>query len=436
MNWSELEKRIEEKKDPIVIIGIGYVGLPLAMAFSKYIKVIGFDINKKRIEDYIQGIDPTGDFTAKELKDSNILFTSSQEDIKNLNVYIITVPTPVTENKIPDVTPLEKASCLIAPLIKKNSIVIYESTVYPGLTEEVCLPLLEKGSQLKLNKDFFLGYSPERIRPGDKKYTVETISKVVSGSNKETTNFLFNLYSKIVKAEVFKASSIKVAEASKIVENVQRDVIIGLMNELGMLFNRMDIPFNDVLEAAGTKWDFIRLTPGFVGGHCISVDPYYLSYKAKEIEFDTKMLLSARATNDEMPIFMAHKFIKELLKEKGKAQKVGIIGFTFKENCPDIRNTQVIRLIKEIKEFGCEVLVYDPLALPQEVKEEYGLTLNSLSEFNDLDGIFLAVPHEEVKKIPTITLKSFFKEKPFVFDFKKGLNKEELLKENFIYKSL
>lgn len=436
MNWSELEKKIEEKNEPIAVIGIGYVGLPLAMAFSKHIKVIGFDINKNRIEDYNKGIDPTGDFTAKQLKDSNIFFTSSQEDIKNLSVYIITVPTPVTENKIPDVTPLEKASDLVAPLIKKGSIIIYESTVYPGLTEEICLPILEKNSHLELNKDFFLGYSPERIRPGDKKYTVETISKVVSGSNKETTDFLFNLYSKIVKAEVFKASSIKVAEASKIVENVQRDVIIGLMNELGMLFNRMDIPFNDVLEAAGTKWDFIRLTPGFVGGHCISVDPYYLSYKAKEIEFDTKMLLSARATNDEMPIFMAHKFIKELLKEKGKAQRIGVIGFTFKEDCPDVRNTQVIRLIREIQEFGSKVYVYDPLAIPQEVEEEYEISLNPISDFKDLDGIFVAVPHKEIKEIPTSTWNSFFSEKPFIFDFKKGLNKEELIKNNFIYKSL
>lgn len=436
MNWSELEKDIEEKKRPIAIIGIGYVGLPLAMAFSKHIKVIAFDINKKRIEDYNKGIDPTGDFTAEQLKGSNILFTTSQEDIRNLDVYIITVPTPVTENKIPDVSPLEKASSLIAPLLKRNSIVVYESTVYPGLTEEICLPILEKGSKLELNKDFFLGYSPERIRPGDKKYTVETISKVVSGSNSETTDFLFKLYSKIVKAEVFKASSIKVAEASKIVENVQRDVIIGLMNELGMLFNRMEIPFNDVLEAAGTKWDFIRLTPGFVGGHCISVDPYYLSYKAKEIEFDTKMLLSARATNDEMPIFMAHKFVKELLKETGKAKKIGIIGFTFKENCPDIRNTQVIRLIKEIQEFGCEIIVYDPLASHEEVKEEYGITLNTLSEFKDLDGIFIAVPHQEIKTISPSTWASFFKEKPFIFDFKKALNKEELVNNNFIYKFL
>ncbi|MBN2858069.1 MAG: Vi polysaccharide biosynthesis UDP-N-acetylglucosamine C-6 dehydrogenase TviB, partial [Candidatus Delongbacteria bacterium] len=383
------------KKQKIAVIGLGYVGLPLAVEFGKVNETVGFDINAKRIDELNKGIDRTLEVETKDLKSAKHLkCTCSLEDIKKCNFYIIAVPTPVDKYKNPDLTPLYKASETVAKVIKKGDIVVYESTVYPGATEEDCIPIIEKISGLKFNKDFFCGFSPERINPGDKVNTLTTIKKITSGSTPESAEIIDNTYKKIIKAGTHKASSIRVAEAAKVIENSQRDINIAFVNELAVLFEKMGIDTIDVLEAAGTKWNFLPFRPGLVGGHCIGVDPYYLTHKAEEIGYHPEVILSGRRINDNMGMFVANKVVK-LMIDKGqtiKDSKVLVLGITFKENCPDIRNSRVIDIIDELKEFGCKVDVYDPWADKEEVKEEYGVSLNSKPK-KEYNAVICAVAH-------------------------------------------
>ncbi len=402
----------------LCIIGLGYVGLPLAVEFGKKYETIGFDINATRIEELKQGIDRTLEVNKEELQAAqNLSFTTSIDDIKKANIYIVTVPTPIDEHKNPDLTPLIMASRTVGRVLKRGDIVIYESTVFPGCTEEVCVPELERESGLKYNEDFFCGYSPERINPGDKKHRLPNIKKVTSGSTPEIAQKVDELYKSIITAGTHLAPSIKVAEAAKVIENAQRDINIAFVNELALIFDRLNIDTLDVLEAAGTKWNFLPFRPGLVGGHCIGVDPYYLAYKAKEIGYHPQIILAGRRTNDEMGIFVANKVVK-LLIHKGhrvKGSKALILGITFKENCPDIRNSRVIDVINELQEFGITVDVYDPWADTEEVKREYGLELlTNEPNFADYDSIVLAVAHKEFKELDYSTIP----QSSVVFDIK------------------
>ena len=392
-------------KKKISIIGLGYVGLPLAVAFAKKYKVIGFDINHNRIKELKNNYDRTLEVSVEDLKSvkENIKYTSSLEDLKEADIHIVTVPTPIDKHKNPDLTPLIMASRSVGRILKKGDIVIYESTVYPGCTEEVCVPELERESGLKFNEDFFVGYSPERINPGDKEHTVTKILKVTSGSTPEVAKEIDELYKSIIEAGTHLASSIKVAEAAKVIENSQRDINIAFVNELALIFDKLGIDTSDVLEAAGTKWNFLKFKPGLVGGHCIGVDPYYLAYKAKEIGYHPEIILAGRRTNDNMGIFVANKVIK-LMIHKGhtiKGSRVLVLGITFKENCPDIRNSRAIDVIKELQEFGINVDVYDPWADREEVKREYNLDLieSDKLRMENYDGIVLAVAHKEFKEL-------------------------------------
>lgn len=391
----------------ISVIGQGYVGLPLAIEFGKHFETIGFDINPERIQQLKKGIDHTKETSKDELKSAKHLTLSSElEAIRSSNIYIVTVPTPIDEFKTPDLKPLKGASKMLGNVINRGNIVIYESTVFPGCTEEVCVPILEKVSGYKFNKDFFCGYSPERIVPGDKLNTLATIMKVTSGSTEETAELVDNLYKKIIKAGTFKAANIKVAEASKAIENAQRDLNISFVNELSLIFDRIGIDTQDVLDAAGTKWNFLKYKPGLVGGHCISVDPYYLAYKAENLGYYPEVILSGRRVNDNMSTFVANKMIKVLISsgKRIKGSNVLILGVTFKENCPDIRNTKVIEVYRELIEFGLNVDIYDPEADKNEVYEEYGVEL--LVKINKkYDGIILAVPHNEFISIDLKSLK-------------------------------
>ena len=391
----------------IAVIGQGYVGLPLAIEFGKKYSTIGFDINRSRIDELKKGIDHTNEATPEQLTSAKKLtFSANINDIKECNIYIVTVPTPIDEFKTPDLNPLRGASKMLGEILKKGDTVIYESTVYPGCTQEVCVPLLEKSSGLCFNMDFYCGYSPERIVPGDKVNTLTTIMKVTSGSTPEIANFVDDLYASIITAGTFKAASMKVAEASKAIENAQRDVNISFVNELALIFDRVGIDTQDVLDAAGTKWNFLKYKPGLVGGHCISVDPYYLAYKAENLGYHPEVILSGRRVNDNMSTFVANKMIKMLIKggKQIMGSKILILGITFKENCPDIRNSKVADVHNELKEFGLEVDAYDYEADPVEVKEEYGIHL--IDEIKEkYDGILLAVSHDKFSMINIESLK-------------------------------
>lgn len=393
----------------IAIIGQGYVGLPLAIEFGKKYETIGFDINSKRIDELLDGEDKTKEASKEQIQSSfKLSFSSNIESIKHCNVYIITVPTPIDAFKNPNLKPLENASKMIGELLKKGDIVIYESTVFPGCTEEVCIPLLERFSGLRYNIEFYCGYSPERINPGDKVNTLTTIVKVTSGSTPETATIVDRLYKSIITAGTHKAPSIKVAEASKAIENAQRDLNISFVNELAMIFDRIGIDTKDVLEAAGTKWNFLQFKPGLVGGHCISVDPYYLAYKAEQVGYHPAVILSGRRVNDNMGMFICNKVIK-LMIEKGltiKGSKALILGITFKENCPDIRNTRVVDIINELNEYGLKVDIYDPWADREEVKSEYNLTINSKLNGEKYEVIIIAVGHREFISIDFNSIKA------------------------------
>jgi UDP-N-acetyl-D-galactosamine dehydrogenase len=417
---------MEIKKVKIAIIGQGYVGLPLAIEFGKKYPTIGFDINANRIGDLKNYIDHTNEASQEQLRSANQLnFTASIEDIKECNIYIVTVPTPIDEFKTPDLKPLIGASKMLGEILKKGDTVIYESTVYPGCTEEVCVPLLEQASGLIFNTDFYCGYSPERIVPGDKVNTLTTIKKVTSGSTPKIANFVDDLYSSIITAGTFKAASIMVAEASKAIENAQRDVNISFVNELSLIFDRVGIDTQDVLDAAGTKWNFLKYRPGLVGGHCISVDPYYLAYKAQSLGYHPEVILSGRRVNDNMSTFVANKMIKILIRtgKQIKGSKVLILGITFKENCPDIRNSKVAQVYDELKEFGLIVDTYDYEANSVEVKQEFGINL--IDEIKDkYDGILLAVAHNEFSLIDIESLKK--DSKSIVFDLKGFLPRNQV----------
>lgn len=386
----------------IGIIGLGYVGLPLAVEFGKEFETVGFDINSKRIQQLHKGIDKTGEVTSDELKSSTKLIVSSQkEDLADCNVYIVTVPTPIDDYKKPDLTPLKKASETVGKFLGKGNIVVYESTVYPGCTEEVCVPILEQESGLNYNVDFFCGYSPERINPGDKQHKVTNIVKVTSGSTPDIAEEIDALYKKIISAGTHKASSIKVAEAAKVIENAQRDINIAFVNELSLIFDRLGIDTMEVLQAARTKWNFLPFSPGLVGGHCIGVDPYYLTYKAESIGYHPEVILSGRRINDNMGAHVASKMVKFLANagKPVKGSRVLVMGFTFKENCPDIRNTRVIDIVRELQEYGIEVDVFDPHADADEVMEEYGISLTPTVKEILYSGIILAVAHHSFKSV-------------------------------------
>ncbi|MFV8281366.1 nucleotide sugar dehydrogenase [Christiangramia marina] len=400
----------------IAVIGLGYVGLPLARLFSTKFPVVGFDINSARVKELMSGTDSTLEVEDEVLKaslknensDTNGLFCSANlKDIEDCNYYIITVPTPVDKNNRPDLTPLYKSSETVAKVLSKGDVVVYESTVYPGVTEDECVPVLEKHSGLKFNEDFFVGYSPERINPGDKEHTVEKILKVTAGSTPEIGERVNNLYAEVITAGTHLAPTIKVAEAAKVIENSQRDINIAFVNELAKIFNMMGIDTQDVLEAAGTKWNFLPFKPGLVGGHCIGVDPYYLAQKAQEIGYHPEIILAGRRMNDSMGQYVASELVKLMLQNdiKVKASKILVLGITFKENCPDVRNTKVVDVIKSLKEYGVEITIYDPLANPSEVKHEYGLETVKRLPKEKFNAILLTVAHKEFLELDLEDLK-------------------------------
>ncbi len=410
------------EKVKIGVIGLGYVGLPLAVEFGKRTPVIGFDINELRIRELSSGFDRTFESNAEELKCAKLLtFSSNLEVLKEANVFIVTVPTPIDQFNVPDLKPLLNASAMLGTILKKGDIVIYESTVYPGCTEEDCVPVLEKTSGLSFNKDFFCGYSPERINPGDKVNTLTKIKKVTSGSTPEIADFVDALYNTIIEAGTHKAPSLKVAEASKAIENAQRDLNISFVNELALIFDRMGIDTTDVIEAAGTKWNFLKFKPGLVGGHCIGVDPYYLAHKAESLGYHPQVILSGRRVNNNMGMFIANKIVKLLIQNGSviKGAKALVLGVTFKENCPDIRNSKVIDIYNELQQFGLSVDVYDPHADKHEVKDEYGIEM--VEKLDTYDAIVLAVSHEEFRTLNYASLKSG--DKTIIYDIKSFLDR-------------
>jgi len=419
----------------IAVIGLGYVGLPLAVEFGKQRETIGFDINLNRITELNSGIDNTLEVAKDELaKAADLTFTADLENIKQCGIYIVTVPTPIDAANRPDLTPLRRASETVASVLQKGDVVIYESTVYPGCTEEVCVPILEALSGLKYNLDFFCGYSPERINPGDKVNTLTKIKKVTSGSNIETAELVDKLYLSIIEAGTFPATSIKVAEAAKVIENTQRDLNIALVNELSVIFERLDIDTLDVLEAAGSKWNFLPFRPGMVGGHCIGVDPYYLTHKAEMVGYHPQVILAGRRINDNMSRYVAKCLIKKMVQNgiDLSTAKIGVLGVTFKENCPDIRNSKVVDLINELNTWGVEVVISDPWAEPEEVKEEYGFDLVDFDSLQNLDSIVVAVGHNEFRSLtPADLIKLTHAGKPVLADVKAIFERESLVEAGF-----
>ncbi|MDQ7733399.1 Vi polysaccharide biosynthesis UDP-N-acetylglucosamine C-6 dehydrogenase TviB [Halomonas sp. SpR1] len=416
------------KDSKIAVIGLGYVGLPLAVEFGKSHSVVGFDIYEKRVKELKSGYDFTLEVSEAELREaSQLLFSSNVKEIEDCNVYIVTVPTPIDDNNAPDLTPLRKASAMLATVIKQGDVVIYESTVYPGATEEVCIPVIEKGSGLKFNEDFYAGYSPERINPGDKVNTLTKIKKITSGSTPEIAKFVDDLYSSIITAGTHLASSIKVAEAAKVIENTQRDLNIAIINEFAKIFNILGIDSQEVLEAAGTKWNFLPFKPGLVGGHCISVDPYYLTYKAKEVGYQPEVILAGRRINDGMGQYTATQLVKAVSRKKIHIDeaRVLVLGFTFKGDCPDVRNTKIVDMVKELESFNMHVDIYDSWANSEEVQEEYGLKLETDLIEGVYDAIVLAVDHSEFKEWGAGKIRSFGKEKHVLYDVKHVLTKNE-----------
>ena len=411
------------------VIGLGYVGLPLAIEFGKKVDVLGFDINVNRVRELIARVDRTLEVAKDEFKDSKGLrFSSEASDLASCNIYIITVPTPVDSANQPDLTPIIEATKLVGKYIKKGDYVIYESTVYPGCTEEVCKPILEEISLLKFNEDFFIGYSPERINPGDKQHRIQNIRKVVSGSNADALELIDFLYSQIIIAGTYKAQSIRVAEAAKVIENTQRDVNIALINELSIIFNKMNIDTGEVLDAAGSKWNFLPFRPGLVGGHCIGVDPYYLTHKAQSLGYHPEIILAGRRINDGMGQYIASQFIKGLVKKKIHIEDSNILvmGLTFKENCPDIRNTKVMDIVQELKEYNCTIDIYDPwVDLNDDLMKEEGVSLISNVESGNYDGVIIAVAHDEFKSMGIAKIKSWLKNPHVIYDLKHLFDKSD-----------
>lgn len=417
--------------DKIAVIGLGYVGLPVALAFAKkFPNTVGFDINIAKVEQLKQGIDATGEVTTEDLTSSQIKFTSNLTDLEESNFFVVAVPTPIDKNRRPDLTPLQKASATIGKVLKPGATIVYESTVYPGVTEDICGPILAQVSGLRQSIDFKLGYSPERINPGDKAHTLEKIVKVVSGEDEETLERVARVYETIIEAGVYRAPSIKVAEAAKVIENTQRDLNIALMNELAIICDKLGIPTRDVLAAANTKWNFLRFTPGLVGGHCIGVDPYYLTTKAEEIGYHPEVILAGRRINDSMGTYLAQRLVKLLVQANKPIQnaKVGILGLTFKENVPDLRNSRVPDIVAELKQFGINPLVHDALANSEEAQAEYGIQLIDWHELSDLDGMILAVPHKAYLEMPRQQLLDSLRPDGVLMDVKSVLDPATLPK--------
>jgi UDP-N-acetyl-D-galactosamine dehydrogenase len=411
----------------VAIIGLGYVGLPLAVEFGKKYPTLGFDINQKRVEELIQGHDFTLEVSSDELADSPyISYSNDVEALKASNIYIVTVPTPIDQHKQPDLTPLIKASQMLAKVISKGDIVVYESTVYPGATEEVCIPEVEKNSGLVFNKDFFAGYSPERINPGDKEHRVTNILKVTSGSTPEIAELVDNIYGSIITAGTYKASSIQVAEAAKVIENTQRDLNIALINELAVIFNKLNIDTEEVLKAAGTKWNFLPFRPGLVGGHCIGVDPYYLTHKAQAIGYNPEVILAGRRINDSMGEYVVSQLVKTMLKAKlpVNGANVLVMGLTFKEDCPDVRNTRIVDILAELAEFDINVDVFDPWVNPADAKHEYGVELVAQPKQAHYDAVIFAVAHKQFKAMSNDEIKSLMKPEHIIYDLKYMLDPE------------
>ena len=432
-----LYEKIVTGEEKLSLVGLGYVGMPIAVAFAKKIKVVGFDLNAKKIELYKNGIDPTNEVGNDVIKNTKVDFTADPTKLKEAKFHIVAVPTPVNDDHTPDLTPVEGASRILGQNLTKGSIVVFESTVYPGVTEDICVPILEKESGLKCGVDFKIGYSPERINPGDKVHRLETITKIVSGMDEETLDEVAKVYELVVEAGVYRAESIKVAEAAKVIENSQRDINIAFMNELSIIFNKMGIDTKSVLQAAGTKWNFLKFYPGLVGGHCIGVDPYYLTYKAEQLGYHSQIILSGRRINDDMGKYVAESLVKNLIKADVavKNAKVAILGFTFKENCPDTRNTKVIDIYNELKEYGITPLVVDPVADAEEAKHLYGITFGEMADIKDMDAVIIAVAHNQFLDLKKDDIKAFYKaehEKKVLMDIK-GLFDRKEFEKDFIY---
>lgn len=459
MNFN-LYNEIKNGKEKISVIGLGYVGMPLAISFAKKVDVIGFDVNEEKVNLYNKGIDVTNEVGNEALEETKALITYDETKLKEAKFHIIAVPTPTNDDKTPDLRPMIGASRTLGKNLTKGSIVVYESTVYPGVTEEVCVPILEEVSGMKCGVDFKVGYSPERINPGDKLHRLETIVKVVSGMDEESLETIAKVYELVIDAGVHRAESIKVAEAAKVIENSQRDINIAFVNELSIIFNKMGIDTKAVLEAAGTKWNFLKFSPGLVGGHCIGVDPYYLTHKAEQLGYHSQVILSGRRINDGMGKYVGESTVKNLIQanKQVKGANVAILGMTFKEDCPDVRNSKVIDIITELKEYGINVFVTDPIADAKEVKEEYGVELIKLEDINDIDAVILAVGHKEYLNLDLETIKELYRvnklalnngqtldevafteekieneDKLVLIDVKGVLNRKEAESKNYLY---
>ena len=433
-----LYEKLVSGEEKLSLVGLGYVGMPIAVAFARKIKVVGFDLNEKKIELYKSGIDPTNEVGNDVIKNTKVDFTADPSKLKEAKFHIVAVPTPVNDDHTPDLTPVEGASRILGQNLTKGSVVVFESTVYPGVTEDICVPILEKESGLKCGVDFKIGYSPERINPGDKVHRLETITKIVSGMDEETLDTVAKVYELVVEAGVYRADSIKVAEAAKVIENSQRDINIAFMNELSIIFNKMGIDTKSVLEAAGTKWNFLKFQPGLVGGHCIGVDPYYLTYKAEELGYHSQIILSGRRINDDMGKYVAESMVKNLINADipVKGAKVAILGFTFKENCPDTRNTKVIDIYKELGEYGITPIVVDPAADADEAKRLYGITFDTMDAVKNMDAVIVAVAHKEFLSLDKEKISAFFDpnhSKKVFMDIKGLFDRKEYLTEDYIY---
>ena len=433
-----LYEKIVKGEEKISLVGLGYVGMPIAVAFARKVKVVGFDLNAAKIELYKNGIDPTKEVGDEVIRNTTVEFTADASKLKEAKFHIVAVPTPVNDDHTPDLSPVEGASRILGQNLTKGSIVVFESTVYPGVTEDICVPILEKESGLKCGVDFKIGYSPERINPGDKVHRLETITKIVSGMDEETLDEVAKVYELVVEAGVHRAESIKVAEAAKVIENSQRDINIAFMNELSIIFNKMGIDTQSVLKAAGTKWNFLNFYPGLVGGHCIGVDPYYLTYKAEQLGYHSQIILSGRRINDDMGKYVAESLVKNLIKADipVKGAKVAILGFTFKENCPDTRNTKIIDIVKELQEYGINPKITDEAADADEAERLYGVKFVDMAEIKDMDAVVLAVAHDEFKALSKTDLDKLFRtgnNKKVLVDIKGLLKRKDFETEDYLY---
>ena len=434
----DLYEKLVSGEEKLSLVGLGYVGMPIAVAFAKKIKVIGFDLNEVKIDLYKKGIDPTNEVGNDVIRQTKVEFTADAGRLKEAKFHIVAVPTPVNDDHTPDLTPVEGASRILGQNLTKGSVVVFESTVYPGVTEDICVPILERESGLKCGVDFKIGYSPERINPGDKVHRLETITKIVSGMDEETLETVAKVYELVVEVGVYRADSIKVAEAAKVIENSQRDINIAFMNELSIIFHKMGIDTKSVLEAAGTKWNFLKFMPGLVGGHCIGVDPYYLTYKAEQLGYHSQIILSGRRINDDMGKYVAESLVKDLIRANipVKHAKVAILGFTFKENCPDSRNPKVIDIYRELGEYGIVPIVVDPAADADEANRLYGIRFQTMDDIRDVDALIVAVAHDQFLSLDREKISSFYNpahRRKVLMDLKGILNRKEYQTEDYLY---